>query len=129
MTDLKLFTDEHIHKPVVDQLDNRGIDIVRVEDIDWKGEADQSLLEYAVSEQRMLITGDDDFLRLHAEWKSAGKQHHGIVYILPSVRHLPRDRAISIIFNELWFLAQAVREGAASLEEDVYNSVVFVSGK
>jgi hypothetical protein len=128
LADLTFLTDEHIHKPIVNQLRERGVDIVRVEDLGWKGEADVPLLEYAAGEGRALVTGDDDFLAHHVTWQQAGRRHTGIFYVLPQVRQ-QRKAAVGIIFNELWFYWEAVRDGAASLEEDVYNQVIFITGR
>ena len=36
MSELRFFTDEHVHKAVVEELRKRGVDVVRVEDMGWK---------------------------------------------------------------------------------------------
>ena len=100
LAELRFFTDEHIHLAVVTQLRNRGVDVVRVEDLGWKSEDDVPLLEHAVHEGRALVTGDKHFAGHHSVWMAEGRQHFGIFYVLPEVRQR-RKAAVGIIFNEL----------------------------
>jgi hypothetical protein len=128
MSELRFFTDEHVHKAVVEELRKRGVDVVRVEDMGWKGEDDLPLLEYAAAEGRSIVTGDDDFLAHHTRWQDEGQSHCGIFYILPRVRQRGKA-AIGIIVNELWFYCEAVQEGAATTEQDIYNQVIYIGGR
>jgi hypothetical protein len=38
------------------------------------------LLASATAEGRLLLTNDTDFLRIHGDWISAGRDHAGIVF-------------------------------------------------
>ena len=68
---VKFYLDKHISA-----LRRNGFDVVTAVEAGLNGEADPVHLEFAASEGRVLISQDDDFLRLHA----AGVQHAGIVY-------------------------------------------------
>ena len=69
-------TDEHVSKAVVRGLRQRGADILTVPEAGMLGASDQEHVARARQEGRVLLTQDDDFLRLH----SKGAQHAGIVY-------------------------------------------------
>ena len=59
---MKILADENIDRPVVEKLRSRGIDISYIED-EIKGADDKEVLEKAVSENRILVTFDSDFLK------------------------------------------------------------------
>lgn len=75
-TPVKFYADEHIADAVVRGLRQRGIDVQTVRDVPLLGASDKVQLERARSDGRVMLTQDDDFLRLHA----AGLAHAGIVY-------------------------------------------------
>jgi hypothetical protein len=75
-TGIKYYADEHIPKAVIRGLCNRGIDVLSIPESGLLGASDDVHLEKARDENRVIITQDDDFLRLHA----SGKEHSGIVY-------------------------------------------------
>jgi len=76
---IKFYTDTHIAKAVAAQLRNRGIDIVRCEEVGMAEAKDVDHLTYAVQENR-IITCDDDFIVLAQEWAKANKSHCGIMF-------------------------------------------------
>ena len=78
-------------------------------------------LEYAAGQGRTVITGDEDFLVLDAQWHRSGKHHAGIIYLPPD-----RKDAIGTIVAYVVFLHQAVAAGAANLATDVYNQVIRI---
>jgi predicted nuclease of predicted toxin-antitoxin system len=98
------------------------VDIVRCEDVGMKYAKDEALLEYATNERRTIVTCDEDFFHLAAQWREADKHHAGIVYIVSE-----KQGIIGVIVKELLFLHQAVEGGAASLWEDIYNQVLYIS--
>jgi predicted nuclease of predicted toxin-antitoxin system len=118
---IKFYTDSHIAKAVTRQLNRRGVDIVRCQDVGMENADDREHLEYAVSRGRTIITGDADFLALDALWRDADRSHTGIIYIKPENRE-----AIGAIVKALHFLHEAVEGGAADLEKDVYNQVMRI---
>lgn len=122
---LKFYTDSHIPKAVTEQLRARGVDIIRCQDVGMADAEDAEHLVFAITENRAIVTGDDDFLTLAAVL-SRRPVHPGIFFIH---RQLLQRRQIGAIVGELLFYAEAVEAGAATLEEDVYNHVIYVSGK
>jgi uncharacterized protein with PIN domain len=76
MSEIRFYTDEHIARAVVRGLRQRGVDVLTVPEAGLMGAPDVEHLRFAVRVQRVIITQDDDFLRLAA----AGEPHAGIVY-------------------------------------------------
>jgi predicted nuclease of predicted toxin-antitoxin system len=76
MAEVRFYADEHIPKAVIRGLRQRGIDILGVADAALMGAGDIAHLRRAHGERRVIVTQDDDFLRLAA----AGEPHAGIVY-------------------------------------------------
>ena len=74
---MKFLADEGVDKPIVTMLRNKGFDIDYILEL-IPGATDETVLELAYSQQRILITQDKDFgelvFRLH-------QPHHGIVLI------------------------------------------------
>ena len=68
--------DEHVAKSVTEGLRRRGVDVVTVQELGLQAAEDQQHLQRAAQEDRVVVTQDTDFLRLHA----AGVSHGGIVY-------------------------------------------------
>lgn len=118
---VKFYTDTHISKAVAIQARRRGIDILRCEEIDMASADDSEHLEYAATNGRTMVSADDDFTRLHAAWQAAGKQHAGIIYVHPS-----RKDDIGALVAYFEFLHLSVDGGAAKLEQDVYNTIVYL---
>lgn len=73
---LQFYTDEHIARAVVNGLRSRGVDVLTVPEANMMGATDVAHLELAARQQRVILTQDEDFLRLHAQ----GMPHSGIVY-------------------------------------------------
>ena len=76
MAKLKFYSDEHIAKAVAKGLKARGIDCVTCVEEGMRTATDLQHLEYATKENRVIITYDNDFLKLHAE----GHKHAGIAF-------------------------------------------------
>lgn len=76
MAEIRFYADEHIPKAVIHGLRQRQIDIVTVADAALMGACDLAHLRFARETSRVIVTQDDDFLRLAA----AGEPHAGIVY-------------------------------------------------
>jgi predicted nuclease of predicted toxin-antitoxin system len=69
--------DENIAAPLADRLDNAGHDVERVVNVSELGEGvdDTAIHRYAVREDRLTVTSDDDFVQLPAD------AHRGILYV------------------------------------------------
>lgn len=73
---IQFYTDERVAKVVVQGLRQRGVDVQTVSEAGLRGASDQDHLSWAYQHQRVLLTQDTDFLRLHA----SGLPHAGIVF-------------------------------------------------
>jgi len=61
---------------VVEALRRRGIDALSAAEGGLRKAADEAYLHHALASDRVVVTHDSDFLRLHA----SGVEHSGIVY-------------------------------------------------
>jgi hypothetical protein len=68
--------DQHFPGPVTQGLRQRGIDIQTAQEAGRCGEADADQLAFALSEHRVIVTFDSDFLALH----QSGAAHAGIAW-------------------------------------------------
>ena len=68
--------DEHVPRAVTEGMRRRGVDVLTAQEADLLRADDEQHLAFALSEGRVIITQDADFLRLH----TAGCPHAGIVY-------------------------------------------------
>jgi len=73
---IRFHLDEHISAQVAAGLRRRNIDVTMTADAGLIGATDVAHIEFAASSGRVLVTQDDDFLRLHAK----GVAHAGIAY-------------------------------------------------
>jgi hypothetical protein len=74
------YTDENVQSAIVAGLRQRSMDIVTAEERNQRQTDDEVLLETATAEQRLMLSNDTDFLRIHAEWLRVGRDHAGIVF-------------------------------------------------
>ncbi len=73
---LRFYADEHVAMAVVRGLRQRGVDVLTVVEAGMLSASDVEHVMRARNDGRVIVTQDDDFLRLHAE----GVEHRGIVY-------------------------------------------------
>jgi Domain of unknown function (DUF5615) len=73
---IRFHLDEHISTHIAAGLRRRNIDVTTAADAGLIGGTDIAHLEFAVSTGRVMVTHDDDFLRLHSQ----GVSHAGIAY-------------------------------------------------
>ncbi len=76
MTTIKLYADEHVGRPIVNNLRNKGIDIISTEEAGNKGKSDEEQLEFACANSRAVLTMDSDYLLLREP-----SSHYGIFFI------------------------------------------------
>jgi len=69
--------DENIAAQLADKLDKAGHDVERVVNVPELGEGvdDTTICRYAVKQERLIITSDDDFARMPVD------SHSGVFYI------------------------------------------------
>ncbi len=79
---LRFHLDESVNNAVAVGLQRRGFDASVSSEVGLLGASDSDQLDFALRESRVLVTHDDDFLRLHA----CGVPHAGIAYSRPNCR-------------------------------------------
>lgn len=74
---VSLLLGENVAAPLTDKLDKAGHDIERVVDVSELGEGvdDTTICQYAVEEDRLIVTSDDDFVQMLAN------SHSGVFYV------------------------------------------------
>ena len=80
---IRYHLDEHVATLVAEGLRRRGIDVTTSADAGLQGADDRTQLAFAVSQGRVLVTQDADFLRMAHE----GAPHAGIVFIVQRMHH------------------------------------------
>ena len=77
MTDrIRFHCDENVDPAVADGLRRRGVDVTLPSDVGLVAASDDAHLVFAVAQERVIITHDDDFLAL----AQGGTVHCGIAY-------------------------------------------------
>ena len=85
--------------------------------------SDEEHLAYATNEGRIMVSQDDDFLTLDANWKQQNLQHAGIMY---EPQHLQGVAQISYIVQQLLFYHAAEIGGAIDYQTEIANHVIYL---
>ncbi|OYR40791.1 hypothetical protein DJ82_06780 [Halorubrum sp. Ib24] len=80
-----LYCDESIWLPVADGLRRRGWTVHTARDEGTLGDPDREQLRYAVANEWVLLTFDDDFLTLV---EGQGLEHRGVIYVQQAGRQI-----------------------------------------
>lgn len=120
---LKFYTDTHIPKQVAIQLINKGVEVVRCEEVGLAEASDEEQLAYAAQAGLAMVSMDEDFQQLHVQWLENEKAHTGIFWIS---KHLKGKVAIGRVVGELLEYHQLVAAGAATLEADIHNQLFYI---
>lgn len=76
----KLYLDEDVHKRVASALRMRGFDVLSAHEVGRIGMTDQQQLDYAISQERSLVTFNiAHYVKLNNEYMLSGKRHYGII--------------------------------------------------
>lgn len=95
---IKFHLDEHISSAIANGLKRRGIDVTTSLEAGLIGATDEQQLEFARQTGRVMVTQDDDFLRLHA----SGFSHAGIAYCRQGTRRIGQMlRALALIHDSM----------------------------
>jgi predicted nuclease of predicted toxin-antitoxin system len=97
MAEVRFCADEHIPKAVIGGLRQRGVDVLTVVDAGLIGATDITHLRRARDDGRVVISQDDDFLRLAA----GGEPHVGIVYA-------PQHTSVSALTHGLMLICRVL---------------------
>jgi predicted nuclease of predicted toxin-antitoxin system len=73
---IRFHLDENVNPAIAGALRQKGIDVTTCRESGLLGKTDQEQLAFAMREMRVIVTHDDDFLRL----ADSGYSHAGIVY-------------------------------------------------
>jgi len=79
---LRFHLDENVNPGIAKGLRQRGIDVTTTNETGLTSAPDDRQLAFALSQTRVLVTHDSDFLALHSQ----GVRHSGIVYCAPGRR-------------------------------------------
>lgn len=72
MSKVRFLLDEHVPYAVAEALRRRGIDVATPTDAGLLGAPDEAYLAHASDTERVVVTSDGDFLRLHRELPHIG---------------------------------------------------------
>jgi uncharacterized protein with PIN domain len=108
--EIRFHLDENVHGAIAKGLRLRGVDVTTTHEAGLIGASDEDHLAFALAQKRVVVTHDDDFLRL----VSGGAAHAGIVYSAP--RHLTIGQTVHGLMR-LW------RKYSA---ENFYGRVEFI---
>jgi predicted nuclease of predicted toxin-antitoxin system len=93
---IRFHLDEHLPAALADALRKRGIDVTTPNDAGLRGASDEEHLEFAWQSGRVIVTQDNDFLRLH----SHGLLHAGITYCKQQTRNIGQIiQALTVIYD------------------------------
>lgn len=93
---IKFHLDENVSNAVAEGLRRRGIDVTTTPEVNLMGITDEAQVAFALAQQRIIFTQDDDFLRLH----QARVTHAGIVYCHQGSRSISdMIRALALIWE------------------------------
>jgi hypothetical protein len=107
---IRFLLDEHVHPAVAIGLRLRGVEVTTATEAGLLGAPDESYVALAVSEERVIVTHDDDFLALDA----AGTRHAGIAYCHQ------RARSVGELVNALVLIHNCLTS------DEIENEVEFL---
>jgi predicted nuclease of predicted toxin-antitoxin system len=81
---MRFHLDEHVDFAIAHGLRLRGVDVTTSTDANLLGAPDESHLEFALREERVIFTNDSDFLR----YASGSSTHFGIAYCARNTRSI-----------------------------------------
>ncbi len=95
---IRFHLDENVDHAIAHGLRLRGLDVTTTTDTNLIAATDPEHISFALSENRVIFTQDQDFLRHH----SSGDEHAGIVYSQHGLR------SIGEIVRHLHFLSDCL---------------------
>jgi hypothetical protein len=93
---IRFHLDENVSRGVASALRRRGIDVTTAVDATLIGADDVDQLRFAIAQQRVVVTHDDDFTRIHAE----GIEHAGICYCHEDKHSIGELMRLLLLVNE-----------------------------
>lgn len=121
---LMLMTDEHVANAISEQLLQKGIHVVRLIDVLAVGTPDPEVIEYCYQHGYALITLDER-IRSHFNKRiNDGKEHAGVFI---GSHALQGTKGIGSIVNFIAYYDEAIKAGAGTVENDVYNRIISMT--
>lgn len=77
---LTFYMDHHVHRAITQGLRRRGIDVLTAFEDGTEEEDDELLLVRAAALGRIVVSQDQDFLGLAAEWQRSCRDFPGLVH-------------------------------------------------
>lgn len=103
---IAFYFDACVQVVIAEQLNHEGIEAITARDLKKLSDDDPSHLQRATEQQRVLVTHDDDFVKM----AQRGVEHAGVVFV-PT-----RYRKIGVVVKELRkFQAQYSRDDVSNL--------------
>jgi uncharacterized protein with PIN domain len=97
MTDrIRFHLDENVDPAVADGLRRRGVDVTTSQDSGLLNSSDERQIGFALAEDRVLVTHDDDFLSR----AKLGAAHAGIAYCHPESRSIGQIIAALMLIGD-----------------------------
>lgn len=94
---LRLYADECVDARIVAGLRRRGVDIMTAADEGLLGANDETHLDRASAVGRVVVSNDQDFLRLAHQLAEGGAGHPGLLFILPRTPIGDAVRSIALV--------------------------------
>ena len=79
---LAFYMDHHVHQSITDGLRRRGIDVITAFEDGREEEDDEVLLERATALDRILVSQDEDLLKIATRWQRTPREFAGLVYAI-----------------------------------------------
>lgn len=73
---IKVYAHENIERSIIFSLEQKGFDITSVNRENMRGLSDKDQFDFAVKNERVVLTRDSDFLKI-----CEGREHPGVLYI------------------------------------------------
>jgi hypothetical protein len=79
---LAFYMDHHIHRAITEGLRRRGIDVLTAFEDGTDEQDDELLLERAARLGRIIVSQDQDFLRIAGSWQRTSREFPGVLYAI-----------------------------------------------
>jgi hypothetical protein len=77
---VKLYTDVHVNRAIVEQLRRRGVDVLSAIEDECSELSDEQLLERSTRLERFILTQDIRFKALAVQWQRDGRPFAGLAF-------------------------------------------------
>jgi uncharacterized protein DUF5615 len=121
---IKYLLDAHLSPDIAKQGQQRGLDIVHVNEVGMKDALDPEIWKYCQNDWRCIVSVDARF-RKRAEDAIADDTDIPGFFAVPD--HLKQRNSIGSVLEILTYYHEALENDAADYETDVKNRIIWVS--